>query len=71
MKFQFHNASLTFNLSFFLLDEVRNKMSLLFTLNGIQYMLIVFLLLMLEGAVTVDVFLNHDWQEVYYIVNFF
>ncbi|KAH7533309.1 hypothetical protein FEM48_Zijuj04G0117100 [Ziziphus jujuba var. spinosa] len=36
------------------------------TANGcclFLYMFIVFLLLMLEAAVTVDVFLNHDWEE--------
>lgn len=33
-------------------------------LNLVQYMFFVFLLLMLEAAVTADVFLNRDWEEV-------
>jgi len=34
-----------------------------FDLNQIQYMLFIFLLLMLEAGVTADVVLNRDWEE--------
>lgn len=37
---------------------------LIVDLNLVQYMFFVFLLLMLEAAVTADVFLNRDWEEV-------
>lgn len=29
-----------------------------------QYMVLVFMVLMVEAGVTTDVFLNHDWEEV-------
>lgn len=32
-------------------------------------MVFVFLLLMIEAAVTVDVFLNRNWEEVYALKN--
>uniref|UniRef100_A0A6N2M980 Uncharacterized protein n=1 Tax=Salix viminalis TaxID=40686 RepID=A0A6N2M980_SALVM len=34
-----------------------------FELNRIQYMLFVFLLIMLEAGVTADIFFNRDWEE--------
>lgn len=34
-------------------------------------MLFVFLLLMLEAGVAADVFLNRDWEEVYYLFDFY
>ena len=33
-------------------------------LNLVQYMFFIFLLILLEAAVTADVFLNRDWEEV-------
>lgn len=36
-----------------------------FYLICLQYMVFVFLLLMLEAGVAADIFLNHDWEEVY------
>jgi len=37
-------------------------------LDYLQYMVFVVLLLMLEAAITVDVFVNHDWEKVLFYI---